>query len=177
MSAGNIARAVQSVLLALALMSAIVMALQLRHTRAELAGARSRYTALATQAAAQAASAAARAKTDTAAMAAAIQETAHVARLARDRQDIERRAADAARQRLLSAAAAAAGRGQPAGDSAPAGSGLRAPGAAHLLADVLGRADQAAGDLADYADALTISLQACTASYEAVRVSAGPSAE
>lgn len=128
-------------------------------------------------AAAAAASAAAWAQADTAAIIATQQESLHVAQLARDRQDADRRAADAAHQRLLDAASRGAG-GQPAGDSATVGSGLRAPAAAGVSAvDVLGWSDETSGELADYADALRISLRACRTEYDAVRLSAGRSAE
>lgn len=124
-------------------------------------------------AAAAAASAATRAQADTEAIIATQQESLHVAQLARDRQDADRRAADAAHQRLLDAAAAQRSGGQPAGDSTAVGSGLRAPGSVDLLPDVLGRTDGAAGELADYADALRTGLRACKAEYEAVRRLAG----
>jgi len=124
-------------------------------------------------AAAAAASAAARAQADTAAIIATQQESLHVAQLARDRQDADRRAADAAHQRLLDAATSRGAGGQPAGDPAAVGSGFRAPAAVDLLPDVLDRLDQAAGDTADYADALRSSLQACRSEYGAVMRLAG----
>lgn len=129
-------------------------------------------------AAAAAASAAAKAKADAAAILSTQQETMHVAQLARDRQELERRAADAEHQRLLAAAAAHGAGGQPAGDSAVVGSGLRAPGAGSVsVIDVLGWSDETSGELADYADALRISLRACRSEYQAVRLSAGRPAE
>ena len=124
-------------------------------------------------AAAAAASAATRAQADTAAIIATQQESIHVAQLARDRQDADRRAADAAHQHLLDAAAARGAGGQPAGDPTAVGSGFRAPAAVDLLPDVLGRLDQAAGDTADYADALRSSLRACRSEYGAVMRLAG----
>lgn len=123
-------------------------------------------------AAAAAASAAARAQADTAAIIETQKESIHVAQLARDRQDVDRRAADAAHSSLLDAAAAHRAGGQPADHPATVGRGLRTPGAADLLPDVLGRVDEAAGGLADYADALRISLRACRGEYDAVRLNA-----
>lgn len=46
--------------------------------------------------------------------------------------------------------------------------GKNATRAAMVLSDLLGRADARAGDLARHADRLTVSLQACEASYESL---------
>ena len=125
-------------------------------------------------AAAAAASAAARARADTEAIRSTQQESMHVAQLARDHQALDRAAADAAHRSLLDAAAAHRAGGQPAGNPAAVGSGLRAPAAAGVsVLDVLGRVDEAAGELADYADALRISLRACRSEFESIRIFAG----
>ncbi|HEF4837292.1 TPA: DUF2514 family protein [Burkholderia vietnamiensis] len=55
--------------------------------------------------------------------------------------------------------------------TAPAG-GPAAGDALDLLADVLGRADQRAGDLAEYADRARIAGQQCERDYDALRAAA-----
>lgn len=77
------------------------------------------------------------------------------------------RAARAAADGLRQQAAALAGRGG-AGCSAAAGNGTPAFDAAGVLADVLGRIDERAGILAEYADAARIAGQACEQSYDAL---------
>jgi len=100
--------------------------------------------------------------------------TAAVAQEAQDAQtriasleDDLRRAAGAA-DGLRAAAAAAAIRARA--QSCAAAPGPREPSAdpIGLLADVLGRIDQRAGDLAEYADRLRIAGVACERSYEAL---------
>jgi len=96
--------------------------------------------------------------------AAAQQEVNHVASLARSRADDDRRAADAAGRRLLDAARAAAARASSAGkDPAAAGSCETAPSAGPLLAVVLERLIDAAGELAAAADQSRIAGDACSA--------------
>lgn len=169
------------ILAGVVLLLAVVCGLQtcrLQSTQVDLAQEKQGREADRAAAAAAAASATARSQADTAAIIATQQESLHVAQLARDRQDADRRAADAAHRSLLDTAVARGAGGQPAGDPAAVGSGLRAPAAGGVpLLDVLGRADEAAGDLADYADALRISFRACRSEYEAVRLSAGRPAE
>ena len=92
-------------------------------------------------------------------------EIDHVASLALAHHDADLRAAAGAHQRLLDAAHAAADRSAGAADPAPVGSGFRAQPTGHLLADVLGRVDDAAGVIADFADRLSIALDACTTQY------------
>ncbi|MEE4947092.1 DUF2514 domain-containing protein [Pseudomonas alliivorans] len=54
------------------------------------------------------------------------------------------------------------------GDPGIADRGKNATRAAMVLSDLLSRADARAGELARYADRLTVSLQACEASYESL---------
>lgn len=96
---------------------------------------------------------------------AAHQEIANVASLARARADDDRRAADAAHRRLLDAARAA---GAAAADPGPAGGGAPTSGAGLVLADVLGSADDAAGELAAALDAARIAGLACERAYDAL---------
>lgn len=78
------------------------------------------------------------------------------------------RIADAARRELLARATALANAGRRPGDSGIVGSGQAAGDAAGLLADVLGKIDQRAQDLAEFADAAHIAGQACERSYDAL---------
>lgn len=94
------------------------------------------------------------------------QEIAHVASLARQHADADRRAADGAHQRLLNAARAAA---QPAERPAAAGGGETASGPGLLLADLLGSADGIAGELAAALDQSRIAGLACEAAYRAIQ--------
>ncbi|MGT2433527.1 DUF2514 family protein [Cupriavidus basilensis] len=78
-----------------------------------------------------------------------------------------RAAGDAAEQlrgrvAQLLAASRAAGNPAPAGGGSPTGDPIG------MLADVLGRADQRAGILAEYADAARIAGQACERAYDAL---------
>lgn len=68
------------------------------------------------------------------------------------------------RQRVAELLAA----GRAAGNPATAGAGPAAGDPLDVLADVLGRADQRAGILAEYADATRIAGQACERSYDAL---------
>jgi len=82
------------------------------------------------------------------------QEIDHVSSLARARADDDRRGADVAHERLLySAALAAARAGAACQGPAPAAERPAAQPAGLVLADVLGRADAAAGELAAVLDA------------------------
>ncbi len=77
--------------------------------------------------------------------------------------------ADAAGDRLRSEAGKlAASASCVPGDPGIADRGKNATRAAMVLSDLLSRADARAGDLARHADRLTVSLQACEASYESL---------
>lgn len=77
--------------------------------------------------------------------------------------------ADAAGDRLRNEAGKlAASASCVPGDPGIADRGKNATRAAMVLSDLLGRADARAGDLARHADRLTVSLQACEASYESL---------
>lgn len=78
-------------------------------------------------------------------------------------------AADAAQGRLLDAARAAARRCTAGAAAGAAGRGAPAPAAGDLLADVLGRIDQAAGDLARHADAARSAGLTCERAWDAAR--------
>lgn len=78
------------------------------------------------------------------------------------------RAADTARRELLARAAALANASRRPGDSGAAGSGAAATDPIHLLADVLGRADARAGELAQFADAAHVAGKTCERSYDAL---------
>lgn len=77
-------------------------------------------------------------------------------------------ASDAARRELLArvAALANAARNPRDSSSVPAGTATRDP--VLLLADVLGRVDQRAGELARYADAARIAGQKCERDYDSL---------
>lgn len=77
-------------------------------------------------------------------------------------------AARVASDGVRDAAASAAGRARAS--ACPAAASTRQPGEdpIGLLADVLGRADQRAGELAEYADRLRIAGIACERSYDAL---------
>lgn len=75
-------------------------------------------------------------------------------------------AAGALHVRLLAAAKRASQR--PSCDAAPAGPGAPASAPAVVLADVLGRIDARAGELAAYADAARIAGLACERAYESL---------
>lgn len=99
----------------------------------------------------------------------AAQEVNHVARIALDRVSDDRRAADAAGQRLrLAARAAAAGACEGSQGAAAAGDGAPTAGAGLVLAIVLGRADERAGELAAAYDAARIAGEACERAYQSV---------
>lgn len=100
---------------------------------------------------------------------ASLQEVSRVASLARTRADDDRRGADAARLRLLDAARGAASRACEAGaDPAPTPGGQAEPGAAMVLAVVLGRADERAGELAEAFDKARVAGEACERAYSAL---------
>ncbi len=92
------------------------------------------------------------------------QDAAHHARLAAESDARAARAsADRLRQRAAELAASCAASHPTPAASSPAAS---APGS--VLADMLGRLDQAAGELARYADDARIAGQLCQRSFEAL---------
>ncbi|URI08768.1 DUF2514 domain-containing protein [Aquincola tertiaricarbonis] len=100
---------------------------------------------------------------------AAMQETVDVAQeqIAAARRDA--RAADGAADRLRQHVAALASRcGGPASDPAAAAGSAPAAGAGLVLADLFSRADERAGQLAEYADQARIAGQACERAYQAL---------
>ena len=78
------------------------------------------------------------------------------------------RGARAAADGLREVAAGAAGRARTGACTAAAGPGQPGADPLGLLVDVLGRADQRAGELAEYADRLRIAGIACERSYDAL---------
>lgn len=95
----------------------------------------------------------------------AAKEVQHVAQIAMDHHDADLVAAAASHQRLLDAARSRAA----ALDSPVAGGcGLRTPPPDSVPTIVLGRLDDAAGEIADFADQLDIALRACQASYRSL---------
>lgn len=92
------------------------------------------------------------------------QDAAHQARVA---AESDARAARASADRLRQRAAELAAR-CTASDPAPAGPGQAASAPGPVLADMFGRADEAAGILAEYADKARIAGQLCQRSYEAL---------
>lgn len=78
------------------------------------------------------------------------------------------RAADAARRELLARATALANASRRPSDSGAVEGGTATGDPGHLLANVLGRADAWAGELAQYADAARIAGLACERSYGAL---------
>lgn len=88
---------------------------------------------------------------------------AHIASL----EDDLRRARTAS-DGVRDAAAGAAIRARTQSCAPSAGQGQRGADALDLLVDVLGRADQRAGELAEYADRLRIAGLACERSYDAL---------
>lgn len=99
---------------------------------------------------------------------AAHQEIAHVAELSRTRADADRRAADAAGQRLQQRVAATAARCDAASNPAVASPGPAASAPGDLLAEVQRRIDDAAGELADAADRARIAGLSCERAYDAL---------
>lgn len=91
-------------------------------------------------------------------------EATHQADAARDDARAAGIAADSLRARLAKFVAA----GRAARNSAAAGSGPTAGDPLDVLADVLGRADKRAGELAAYADATHIAGAACERAYDAL---------
>ena len=83
---------------------------------------------------------------------------ADLARALSDR-DRARAASDSLQQRARALAATCS-------SSSPAGAGKAAEAAGDLLADVLGRIDQAAGDIAAHADRAVIAGKACERAYD-----------
>lgn len=79
------------------------------------------------------------------------------------------RAADAARRELLARVTTLANAARRPDDPGAVAAGSSARDPVLLLADVLGRADQRAGDLAQYADAARIAGQQCERDYDALR--------
>ncbi|WP_259463628.1 DUF2514 domain-containing protein [Cupriavidus plantarum] len=78
------------------------------------------------------------------------------------------RAADAVRRELLARVAALVNASIRPGDPGAIAGGSPARDPVVLLADVLGRADARAGELAQYADASRVAGQACERSYDAL---------
>ncbi len=104
------------------------------------------------------------------------QEINHAAALAQTHIVDDRRAADAAHQRLLDAArASAAGAAGPDPGAEPACAA--ASGALAVCTDVLGRADEAAGELAAALDQSRIAGFACERSYQSLIEPAQPARE
>lgn len=96
------------------------------------------------------------------------QEVVHVATVARDRAEDDRRRADAMHRSLLDDARAYAAR-DGRQDPAAAECSQAAGPAAVVLADVLGGADEAAGDLAAALDRASIAGAACERAYDALK--------
>jgi len=97
-------------------------------------------------------------------------ENAVVARKARDLATLDAAAADSAAGRLRDRAAAlAAGCRGPARSAAAVAAGPAASTPGDLLADVLGRLDEAGRIVARYADSASISGEQCAADYQALR--------
>lgn len=90
--------------------------------------------------------------------------TENLSRASRDR-DAARAAADRLRQHAQDLAA----RCRAPGDSAPAPGGPPAPAPGDLLAELLGRIDRAAGDLAAHADRAMSAGRACERAYDSLR--------
>lgn len=101
---------------------------------------------------------------------AALQETVDVAQdqIAAARRDA-RAAAGAADRLRQHVATLAASCGAAAGDPAPAAGSASAAGAGLVLADLFSRADERAGQLAEYADQARIAGQSCERAYESLR--------
>ncbi|NMV37257.1 DUF2514 family protein [Ralstonia insidiosa] len=91
-------------------------------------------------------------------------EATHQADAARD----DARAAGDAADRLRARVAGLVAAGRAARNSATAGAGPTAGDPLDVLADVLGRADKRAGELAAYADATHIAGAACERAYDAL---------
>lgn len=93
---------------------------------------------------------------------AAQQEVAHVASIARTHAEADRRAADAQHRRMLDAAVGAAvSAARTCQDSRAAAGGPPAGEPVRALADVLGEADRAAGEMAAAADFARTAGSAC----------------
>ncbi|WP_454752562.1 DUF2514 family protein [Cupriavidus necator] len=78
------------------------------------------------------------------------------------------RAADAVADRLRQRVAELVAAGRAPGNTSPAGAGQAAGDPIGMLADVLSRADQRAGILAEYADAARIAGKACERAYDSL---------
>lgn len=132
--------------------------------RAQLQAEHFRQVAAINQAAAErAAMAAARGKT--------LQEARDAEQIARQAAQADARAARASADGLhqrVAELAAVAGSGACPGDSRAAQGGQAAVKAGDLLAELFGRLDQAAGELAEYADQVRNSGQLCERQYDAV---------
>ena len=161
-------------ILAAALAAALALAgwqtLRLSSARADVAQARQEladYRADVAQASAAAASAA---LAETARRQAQLTEiTAHAdQQIAAARADAVRARAAADRLRIAATAAARACDAGPA-DPAPADAGAPATGPGLLLSDVLGRADDRAGELASALDAARAAGLACERAYDSLR--------
>ena len=157
--------------------TAVRQTVRLHTAQGELATTR---TALATEqrdraqdraaAAEAAASAVAAARAEEQRRVAAHQEIAHDAQNDAARARAGAAAAGAAARSLRERAAALAARcSAPAGDTAAAAGSPPAAGAGLVLADVLGRADARAGDLAEAYTAARIAGLTCERAYDALR--------
>lgn len=123
--------------------------------------------------AAEAASASAAAQAETDRRIDITKEISHVAQLAQARDLAAARSAADAHQWVLDAAAGAARRDTCTPDSPPAAAGTPASAAGLVLADVLGRADAAAGELAAALDRAATAGRACEQWAGAVMGSGG----
>lgn len=95
-------------------------------------------------------------------------EIANAAIQQADQARADARAADTARRELLARATALANASRRPGDPEIVGGGTSAQDPVVLLANVLGRVDERAGILAEYADATLIAGQACERAYDAL---------
>ena len=143
---------------------------RLKTAQADLAQARQEHAEHVAAAALAAASAVQAARTEEQRRTAALQEIADAAHkdLAAARADARRARAAAAGLRNAAQAYAAAHCGGAADDSATAPGGPPAAGPGLVLADLLGRADDRAGELAAAADAARAAGLACERAYDSL---------
>lgn len=95
-------------------------------------------------------------------------EIANVATKDAETARADARAADSVADRLRQRVAELVAAGRNPGNPTSAGAGPATGDPLDVLADVLGRADKRAGDLAEYADAAHIAGQACERAYDAL---------
>lgn len=105
-----------------------------------------------------------------------IQEALDAEHQSRQQALVDLRRADAAARSLRERAEQLAAASCPAGDPAAAAGSAPAAAPADLLSDMLGRIDEAAGEIARHADDARIAGQLCERSYAALRqeVAIGP---